>query len=68
MNWAPEDDPWIEHARWFDQCSFVRLKKGDDFIREVLLKYPRQPVPEVRSGVNGGKLHSNTLGGQIGKN
>jgi len=47
MNWAPEDDPWIEHARWFDQCSFVRLKKGDDFIREVLLKYPRQPVPEL---------------------
>ena len=61
MNWAPEDDPWIEHARWFDQCSFVRLKKGDDFIREVLLKYPRQPVPEVRSGVNGEK-QSNTLG------
>merc|ERR1712242_643286 len=41
------DDPWIEHARWFDQCSFVRLKKGDDYIRKVLLKYPRQPVPEL---------------------
>ena len=46
-NWTPEDDPWTEHARWFNLCGFVRLVKGDDFIRDVLAKHPRQPVPEV---------------------
>lgn len=47
MNWQSEDDPWTEHARWFNLCGFLRLVKGDDFIREVLLKHPRQPVPEL---------------------
>jgi len=47
MNWQPEDDPWTEHARWFHLCAFLRLVKGDEFIREVLLKHPRQPVPEL---------------------
>ncbi|KAK3577842.1 hypothetical protein CHS0354_000240 [Potamilus streckersoni] len=31
-NWDPEDDPWIEHARWFPQCPFVRKVKGREFI------------------------------------
>ncbi|KAL3883085.1 hypothetical protein ACJMK2_029378 [Sinanodonta woodiana] len=31
-NWDPEDDPWIEHARWFPQCPFVKRVKGQEFI------------------------------------
>ncbi|KAK3596602.1 hypothetical protein CHS0354_035879 [Potamilus streckersoni] len=31
-NWDPEDDPWIEHARWFPQCPFVLRVKGHEFI------------------------------------
>ncbi|KAK3579674.1 hypothetical protein CHS0354_027129 [Potamilus streckersoni] len=31
-NWDPEDDPWIEHARWFPQCPFVECVKGQEFI------------------------------------
>ncbi|XP_041351914.1 putative inhibitor of apoptosis [Gigantopelta aegis] len=34
--WEPGDDPWIEHARWFPDCQFVRLVKGDTFIEQVL--------------------------------
>ncbi|XP_060065235.1 baculoviral IAP repeat-containing protein 2-like [Ylistrum balloti] len=30
--WEPEDDPFIEHARWFPFCDFMRLIKGDEFI------------------------------------
>ena len=33
-NWQADDYPWTEHARWFSKCGFVRLVKGDDFIRE----------------------------------
>ncbi|KAG8229323.1 hypothetical protein J437_LFUL007131, partial [Ladona fulva] len=30
--WQDDDDPWIEHARWFPNCEYVRLIKGEDFI------------------------------------
>jgi len=35
-NWEPGDDPWIERARWFPQCAFVKQNKGEKFIQEVL--------------------------------
>lgn len=31
-NWEVNDDPWVEHARWFGKCCFLRLVKGQDFI------------------------------------
>ncbi|XP_069103933.1 E3 ubiquitin-protein ligase XIAP-like isoform X2 [Argopecten irradians] len=34
-NWLPGDDPWIEHARWFPDCVYLRESKGDDFIELV---------------------------------
>ena len=34
-NWEKGDDPWSEHARWYPDCHFVLLKKGQDFIDEV---------------------------------
>lgn len=39
-NWQPEDVPWVEHARWFSQCVFVRLVKGDKFISQCLVERP----------------------------
>ncbi|GFX47662.1 e3 ubiquitin-protein ligase XIAP [Trichonephila clavipes] len=32
QSWEPGDDPWIEHARWFGNCYFLQLNKGEDFI------------------------------------
>ena len=32
MDWAREDDPWVEHARWYPKCSFVRQVKGVEFV------------------------------------
>ncbi|KAK3576359.1 hypothetical protein CHS0354_039295 [Potamilus streckersoni] len=34
-NWDPEDDPWIEQARWFPQCPFVQKVKGQEFVNLV---------------------------------
>merc|ERR1719262_1440427 len=42
-NWQPDDDPWTEHARWFSKCGFVRLIKGDDFIKQCLDEKPPEP-------------------------
>jgi hypothetical protein len=36
--WEAGDDPWVEHARWFPQCAFVKQNKGEKFIQTVLKK------------------------------
>ncbi|OWF36928.1 inhibitor of apoptosis [Mizuhopecten yessoensis] len=35
-NWEPGDDPWVEHARWFPRCAYVKQNKGQTFINLVL--------------------------------
>ncbi|XP_071444007.1 death-associated inhibitor of apoptosis 1-like isoform X2 [Hetaerina americana] len=39
-DWAEDDDPWIEHAKWFSRCSFVNLVKGSDFVSQVTRTRP----------------------------
>ncbi|CAC5379796.1 unnamed protein product [Mytilus coruscus] len=34
-SWKPGDQPWIEHARWYQNCTFLRQCKGDKFIEDV---------------------------------
>ncbi|XP_060552836.1 baculoviral IAP repeat-containing protein 3-like [Ruditapes philippinarum] len=31
-NWAYGDSPWIEHARWFPACAYLKQCKGEDFV------------------------------------
>lgn len=44
--WEPSDDPWLEHARWFPECGFVVLVKGQKFIDEAIERLP-PVIPEV---------------------
>jgi len=39
-NWQSEDEPWKEHARWFEKCVFVRLVKGDEYIKDCVVERP----------------------------
>merc|ERR1719245_2090328 len=39
-NWQSEDEPWKEHARWFEKCVFVRLVKGDEYIKDCVTERP----------------------------
>ena len=32
--WGKEDDPWVDHARWFSKCPYVLLVKGKDYVDE----------------------------------
>ncbi|XP_048769386.1 baculoviral IAP repeat-containing protein 2-like [Ostrea edulis] len=34
-NWAPTDDPWVEHARWSPRCSYIRLMRDSRFLDDV---------------------------------
>ena len=33
-DWGEDDNPWVEHAGWFNKCGFMRLTKGDQFIED----------------------------------
>jgi len=50
-NWQAEDEPWVEHARWFFRCTFVRLVKGDEYIsRCVAERPPEKALPGGGAG------------------
>ena len=34
-SWEKSDNVWIEHARWSNQCYFLRFCMGEEFIRKV---------------------------------
>uniref|UniRef100_A0A2C9JBI0 RING-type domain-containing protein n=1 Tax=Biomphalaria glabrata TaxID=6526 RepID=A0A2C9JBI0_BIOGL len=34
-NWEDEDDVWVEHARWFPKCAFIRQQMGQVFVETV---------------------------------
>ncbi len=34
-NWEPEDDVWVEHARWFPWCVFLKQEVGSNFVKAV---------------------------------
>ncbi|GFR90209.1 baculoviral IAP repeat-containing protein 7 [Elysia marginata] len=36
-NWEQDDDVWVEHARWFPKCAFIRQRLGQVFIDTVAL-------------------------------
>lgn len=35
-NWEAGDDPWVEHARWFPKCAFLRKKKNEIFVEVIV--------------------------------
>ncbi|XP_025994182.1 E3 ubiquitin-protein ligase XIAP [Solenopsis invicta] len=34
-DWEPADDPWIEHAKWFEYCPYLILAKGTEFVSNI---------------------------------
>lgn len=35
QRWEADDVPWVEHARWFPNCNYVKQVKGQAFINMV---------------------------------
>ncbi|OWF45524.1 E3 ubiquitin-protein ligase XIAP [Mizuhopecten yessoensis] len=56
-NWEDGDDPWVEHARWFPGCAYLRQNKGAAFIRLVHERMDAQEqVNDKTSGKSRGKV------------
>uniref|UniRef100_T1JFM1 RING-type domain-containing protein n=1 Tax=Strigamia maritima TaxID=126957 RepID=T1JFM1_STRMM len=47
-NWEVNDDPWVEHARWFGKCCFLNLMKGHEFVEEAMMRHP--PILPAQPG------------------
>ncbi|XP_069162588.1 baculoviral IAP repeat-containing protein 3-like [Procambarus clarkii] len=39
-NWESDDSPWIEHARWYPECTFLIVMKRKEFIDQVQQERP----------------------------
>lgn len=48
-NWEPEDDPWVQHAKWFSTCLYLRVVKGQDFINGIVGKHQASLSEKVRN-------------------
>ncbi|VDI08161.1 baculoviral IAP repeat-containing protein 2/3, partial [Mytilus galloprovincialis] len=48
-NWDAGDDPWVEHARWFSKCPFVRQNRGHRFV-EIIVKRQAEMQASGASG------------------
>ncbi|KAK3603364.1 hypothetical protein CHS0354_025970 [Potamilus streckersoni] len=63
-NWDPDDDPWVEHARWFPQCAYVLHIKGEEFINLVRMSTEESDEDDDntvhRGAAWGGNEDSNT--------
>jgi hypothetical protein len=35
QNWGPNDNPMIEHARWFPHCAYAKQLCGDEMYRKI---------------------------------
>ncbi|XP_071627296.1 E3 ubiquitin-protein ligase XIAP-like [Temnothorax longispinosus] len=34
-DWESEDDPWVEHAKWYEHCPYLILTKGTEFVSSI---------------------------------
>ncbi|XP_062579766.1 putative inhibitor of apoptosis [Saccostrea cucullata] len=41
-NWDRTDEPWMEHAKWFPRCAFLRNNKGDKYVSIVHRRHQEQ--------------------------
>lgn len=50
-NWEPEDDPWVEHARWFYRCNFLVSVKGDEYVKSIQEQFKPTPISSLESSI-----------------
>lgn len=46
-NWKSNGVPWVQHARWFPYCPFVRIVKGNQYIRTIQVRFSQ---PDNKTG------------------
>ncbi|XP_029177517.1 putative inhibitor of apoptosis isoform X2 [Nylanderia fulva] len=50
-DWEPEDDPWEQHAKWFDYCSYLLMIKGRDYVNKIVGRTYAKPETVTKPAV-----------------
>jgi baculoviral IAP repeat-containing protein 7/8 len=51
-DWEENDDPWEQHAMWYGNCEYLKLMKGEEFVKQMEKKRDemfRNPNVELAS-------------------
>lgn len=70
-NWEAPDNPWVEHARWFPKCTYLRMCKGPMFVEIVQRKNKNKEditIRDVESEINIKYSETESTTGQSAKN
>lgn len=51
-DWEPDDDPWVQHARWFSKCYYVLIVKGQEYINKITGQQVTPPSKEETMQMN----------------
>lgn len=51
-SWEPNDDPWQEHAKYYGDCHYLRLYKGQEFIKRCQAQKTVEPNGELSTLVD----------------
>lgn len=43
-DWEAEDEPWEQHAMWYNNCEYLKLMKGEEYIAQCLAKKENPPA------------------------
>lgn len=46
-HWDKNDDPWEQHALWFERCEFLLAEKGEEFIRLTKQKFEANRINRI---------------------
>ncbi|XP_039247791.2 inhibitor of apoptosis protein-like [Styela clava] len=49
-DYLPEDDPWVEHTKYFPQCEYLLQQRGPGWVNEISAQNPdvARPILPVR--------------------
>lgn len=69
QNWGANDNPMIEHARWFPHCAYAKQLCGDEMYRKIQeskrAQQERARANEARSGTGTTNNNTTTNGRQL---
>ncbi|CAM4812477.1 unnamed protein product [Rotaria magnacalcarata] len=58
QNWGPNDNPMIEHARWFPHCAYARQLCGEELYRKIQESKRAQQERARANESNDGTVHN----------
>ncbi|CAF3489758.1 unnamed protein product [Rotaria sp. Silwood1] len=62
QNWGPNDNPMIEHARWFPHCAYAKQLCGAELYRKI---QESKQIQQGRAQVNDANNRSGSIGGDV---